>query len=94
MSARAARRAAERQRLDLLAAEAYADSIEPTLSGAAWRAAVADFLAGVAFERRRSRLVWRKRAPEWLRLAALIVVAMLATAACWLFVVALAALPV
>lgn len=93
MSARAARRAAERQRLDLLAAEAYADGFEPSRTPA-WLDARDDFLAGVAFERHRTRLVWRKRAPEWLRLAALIVVAMLATAACWLFVVALAALPV
>lgn len=94
MTARSQRRAAERRRLDLLAGEAYADSVSPKHRGVAWHGAVTDFLAGVAFERRRTRLVWRKRAPEWLRLTALIVVAMLATAACWLFVVALAALPV
>lgn len=77
-----------------MAAEAHADSVSPTHRGVAWHAAAADFRAGVAFERRRTRLVWRKRAPEWLRLTALVVVAMLATAACWLFVIALAALPI
>ncbi len=93
MSARAARRRVERERLDLLAAEGYAPDAGGTAEDRAlsWLAR-SDFLAGVTFERRRTRLVWRRRAPEWLRLIAALVVAMLAAGSCWAFLLILTAL--
>ena len=93
MTARAQRRAAERKRLDLLAAEAHADEVDPDGYGTDRDWITADYLAGVAFERQRTRLVWRRRAPEWLQVTALTAVAALTVAALWLMVVAIAHLP-
>lgn len=50
---------------------------------------VDDFLAGLAFERQRTRLVWRRRAPEWLQLTAGVTVALLGFAAVYLMLLAL-----
>lgn len=86
MSARARRRAAERARLDLLAAETYVSDPARHPNGLRRDA----FLAGVKYERQRTRLVWRRRAPEWLHLLALLVVAVLAVAAIWAMLVVLA----
>ncbi len=95
MSRRAARRRIERERLDLLAAESYAASEGLDDSAPSAHAlAIEDFLAGVEYERRRTRLVWRRQAPDWLKLAAITLVGLALTAGAWLFLILLAALPI
>lgn len=89
MSARKHRRAVERARLDRLAAESY-QGREYGADDQWASVTVDDFLAGVAFERQRRAIHWRREAPDWLKLAAFIVVGLCATAACWLFVLVLA----
>lgn len=96
MSARPTRREIERSRLDEMAAEAYADA-EGVYSGTKAGERVLlidDFLAGVAYERRRTRLVWRRQAPDWLKLTAAIVIAVLGFAAVYLMLLALSLAPI
>lgn len=97
MSARPTRREIERARLDEMAATAYSWQVaaDTDSQGSADRAdAVVDFLAGVAYERRRARLVWRRQAPDWLKLTASIVIAALGFVAVYLMLLALSLAPV
>lgn len=97
VSARPTRRTIERARLDEMAATAYSWQVaaETDSEGSADRAdAVADFLAGVAFERRRTRLVWRRQAPDWLKIGAAGFIAVLGFAAVYLMLLALSLAPI
>lgn len=90
----AKRREIERARLDEMAARAYSWQVATGESESAARTdAVTDFLAGVAHERRRTRLVWRRHAPDWLKLSAAIVIAVLGFAAVYLMLLALSLAP-
>jgi hypothetical protein len=91
VSARKRRRAVERDRLDLLAAESYtAPLVELGLGDDLALDARDDFLAGVHFERDRQAIHWRREAPDWLKLTALAAVGLCSTLACGAFLVLLA----